>query len=35
LVGKPEEKGSLKRPRCRWEANFKDDHKEVGFKGVA
>jgi len=30
LVGKPEGKGSLGRPRCRWEDNIKMDPKEVG-----
>jgi hypothetical protein len=30
LVGKPEEKSPLGRPRCRWEDNIKMDLKEVG-----
>jgi len=30
LVGKPEEKRPLGRPRCRWEANTKMDLQEVG-----
>jgi hypothetical protein len=30
LVGKPEEKGPLGRPRHRWEDNIKMDLKEVG-----
>jgi hypothetical protein len=30
LVGKPEEKRSLGRPRRRWEDNIKMDLKEVG-----
>ena len=30
LVGKPEGKGPLGRPRCRWEDNIKIDHQEVG-----
>jgi len=30
LVGKPEGKRSLGRPRCRWENNIKMDHQEVG-----
>jgi hypothetical protein len=31
LVGKPEGKSSLGRPRCRWEDNIKMDLQEVGF----
>jgi hypothetical protein len=30
LVGKPEGKRSLWRPRCRWEDNIKIDLQEVG-----
>jgi len=30
LVGKPEGKGSIGRPRNRWEDNIKMDLKEVG-----
>ena len=30
LVGKPEEKGPLGRPRRRWEDNIKRDLQEVG-----
>jgi hypothetical protein len=30
LVGKPEGKRSLGRPRCRWEDNIKMDFQEVG-----
>ena len=30
LVGKPEGKKSLGRPRLRWEDNFKMDLREVG-----
>ena len=30
LVGKPEGKRPLGRPRCRWEDNIKMDHQEVG-----
>jgi hypothetical protein len=30
LVGKPEEKRPLRRPRCRWEDNIKMDLQEVG-----
>jgi hypothetical protein len=33
LVGKPEGKRSLGRPRCRWEDNFKMDLQEVGGGG--
>ena len=31
LVGKPEEKRPLGRPRRRWEDNIKMDFQEVGF----
>jgi hypothetical protein len=31
LVGKPEGKGRLGRPRCRWEDNIKMDLQEVGW----
>ena len=30
LVGKPEEKRPLGRPRCRWEDNIKMDLQEAG-----
>jgi hypothetical protein len=30
LVGKPEGKRPLRRPRCRWEGNIKMDLQEVG-----
>jgi hypothetical protein len=30
LVGKPEGKRPLGRPRCRWESNIKMDIQEVG-----
>ena len=30
LVGQPESKRSLGRPRCRWEDNIKIDLREVG-----
>jgi hypothetical protein len=30
LVGKPEGKGPLGRPSCRWEDNIKMDLQEVG-----
>jgi hypothetical protein len=31
LVGNPEGKRPLGRPRCRWEDNIKIDLQEVGF----
>jgi len=34
LVGKPEGKGSLGRPRRRWKDNIKMDLQEVGCGGV-
>jgi len=34
LVGKPEEKRPLGRPRCRWEGNIKTDLQEVGCGGA-
>ena len=34
LVGKPEGKGPLGRPRHRWEDNFKMDLQEVGCDGM-
>ena len=34
LVGKPEGKRSLGRPRLRWEDNIKMDHQEVGCVGM-
>ena len=34
LVGKPEGKKPLGRPRCRWEDNIKMDLQEVGGGGV-
>ena len=34
LVGKPEGKTPLGRPRRRWEDNIKMDHQEVGCGGV-
>ena len=33
LVGKPEVKRPLGRPRCRWEGNIKMDFREVGGGG--
>jgi len=34
LVGKPEGKRPLGRPRSKWEDNIKMDLQEVGFRGV-
>jgi hypothetical protein len=34
LVGKPEGKKPLRRPRCRWEDNIKMDIQKVGCRGV-
>jgi hypothetical protein len=34
LVGKPEWKRPLGRPRCRWEDNIPNDLREVGFGGM-
>jgi hypothetical protein len=34
LVGKPEGKRSLKKPRHRWEDNIKVDLQEVGCGGM-
>jgi hypothetical protein len=34
LVGKPEGKRPLGRPRHRWEDNIKGDIQEVGFGGM-
>ena len=34
LVGKPEEKRPLGRPRCRWEDNIKMDLQEVGCGSI-
>ena len=34
LVGKPEGKGTIGRPRRRWEDNIKMDHQEVGCGGM-
>jgi hypothetical protein len=31
LVGKPERRRPLRRPRCRWEDNIKIDLGEMGF----
>jgi hypothetical protein len=34
LVGRPEVKSPLERPRCRWEDNIKIDLQEVGCGGM-
>ena len=34
LMGKPEGKGTLGRPKCRWEVNIKMDLQEVGCGGM-
>jgi hypothetical protein len=34
LMGKPEGKRSLGRPRCRWVDNIKMDLREIGLDGV-
>jgi hypothetical protein len=34
LVGRPEGKRPLGRPRCRWEDNIKMDLREMGIDGV-
>jgi hypothetical protein len=34
LMGKPEEKRPLGRPRCRWMDNIKMDLREVGWGGM-
>jgi hypothetical protein len=34
LVGKPEVKRPLGRPRCRWEDNIKMDLREIGWGGM-
>jgi hypothetical protein len=34
LVGKPEGKRPLGRPRCRWEDNIKMDRREIGWGGM-
>ena len=34
LVGKPEGKRPLGRPRCRWDYNIKMDLQELGFGGM-
>jgi hypothetical protein len=34
LVGRPEGKRPLRRPRCRWEDNIKMDLTEIGIDGA-
>jgi hypothetical protein len=34
LVGRPESKRPLRRPRRRWEDNIKMDFREIGIDGV-
>jgi hypothetical protein len=34
MVGKPEGKGPLGRPRCRWEDNIKIDLREIEWTGL-
>jgi hypothetical protein len=34
LVGKPEGKRPLGRPRCRWVNNIKMDLREIGWGGI-
>jgi hypothetical protein len=34
LVGRPEGRRPLGRPRCRWEDNIKVDLREIGFGDV-
>jgi hypothetical protein len=34
LVGRPEGKRPLGRPRCRWEDNIKMDLREIGIDGA-
>jgi hypothetical protein len=34
LVGKPEGKAPLGRPRCRWVNNIKMDLSEIGWDGM-
>jgi len=34
LVGKPEGKRPLGKPKCRWEDDIKMDLKEVGWEGL-
>jgi hypothetical protein len=34
LVGNPEEKRPLERPRCKWVDNIKMDLREIGWDGM-
>jgi hypothetical protein len=34
LMGKPEGKGPLRRPRGRWMDNFKMELREIGWDGI-
>jgi hypothetical protein len=34
LVGRPEGKRPLEKPRCRWEGNIKMDLREIGIDGA-
>jgi hypothetical protein len=34
LVGRPEDKRLLGRPRCRWKDNIKMDLREIGIDGA-
>jgi hypothetical protein len=34
LVGKPEGKRLLVRPRHKWEGHVKMDHREIGLEGI-
>jgi hypothetical protein len=34
LVGKPERKRPVRRPRCGWDDNIKMDLREIGWGGV-
>jgi hypothetical protein len=34
LVGKPERKKPLRRPRRRWEDNIRMDHRQIRWEGV-
>jgi hypothetical protein len=35
LIGKPEAKRSLRRPRCRWEDKIRRNLREIGWEVVA
>jgi hypothetical protein len=34
LIGKPEGKRPLRRPRCRWGDNIRMDFMDIGWEGV-